>query len=80
MFANAAGAARYHALVVEIGRLEAAQSEWIEENRRLVANIAVARSRARVDASMQEAEGYRMVSPRTTLRIRVDPGVEKRDG
>jgi len=72
--------ARYYAVTVEVRRLEAAQADWIEENRRLLADIAVARSRSRVDASMAAAEGYRMVSPGTTLRIRVEPGSEKRDG
>ncbi|MBU0927480.1 MAG: cell division protein FtsL [Spirochaetes bacterium] len=77
---TAAQGARYYAATVELRRLEASQADWIEENRRLLANIAVARSRSRVDASMAGAEGYRMVSPKTTLRIRVIPGMEKRDG
>jgi hypothetical protein len=78
--ATAAQAARHYAVTVELRRLEAAQADWIEENRRLLANIAVAKSRSRVDASMAAAEGFRMVSPKTTLRIRVGPGLEKRDG
>lgn len=77
---TAAQGARYYAATVELRRLEAAQAEWIEDNRRLLANIAVARSRSRVDAAMADAEGYRTVSPKTTLRIQVAPGVEKRDG
>ncbi len=77
---TAAQGARYYAVTVELRRLEAAQADWVEENRRLLADIAVAKSRARVGASMAEAEGYRMVGPKTTLRIRVKPGAEKRDG
>ncbi len=79
LFLAAAQSGRYHAAVAEIRRLDAVQSEWIEENRKLLANMAVAGSRARVDRSMAEAEGYRMVSPATTLRILVQPGGEKRD-
>jgi len=77
---TAAQGARHYAAVVELRRLEAMQAEWIEDNRRLLADIAVARSRSRVDEAMAGAEGYRMVSPKTTLRIRVEPGLEKRDG
>lgn len=77
---TAAQGAHYYALTVELRRLEASQADWIEENRRLLANIAVAKSRSRVSASMADAEGYRMVSPKTTLRVRVEPGTEKRDG
>ncbi|OHD25241.1 MAG: hypothetical protein A2Y38_09025 [Spirochaetes bacterium GWB1_59_5] len=77
---TAAQGARHYAATVELRRLEAAQADWIEDNRRLLADIAVARSRSRVDAAMVGAEGYRMVSPKTTLRIRVEPGLEKRDG
>jgi len=72
--------ARHYAATVELRKLEAAQADWIEENRRLLANIAVARSRSRVDEAMSDAEGYRMVSPKSTLRIRVEPGAGKRDG
>jgi len=77
---TAAQGARYYAAMVELRRLEATQAEWIEDNRRLLADIAVARSRSRVDEAMAGAEGYHMVSPKTTLRIRVEPGLEKRDG
>ncbi len=80
LFAATAQGARYHAIVLEVRRLEAVQADWIEENRRLLADIAIAKSRSRVDGSMADAEGYRMVSPRNTLRIRVGPGLEKPDG
>lgn len=76
----AAQGARYYAVTVELRQLERSQADWVEENRRLLANIAVAKSRSRVSASMADAEGYRMVSPKTTLRVRVGPGLEKRDG
>lgn len=77
---TAAQSARFYAATVEMRRLESVQADWVEENRRLLANIAVAKARSRVDATMAGAEGYRMVSPKTTLRIRVGPGMEKRDG
>lgn len=80
LFLMACQGARYYALTVELRRMEAVQQDWIEENRRLLTNIAVARSRSRVDRAMSDAEGYRMVSPRSTLRIRVEPGAGSRDG
>lgn len=80
LFMTAGQGARHYAVSAELRRLEAAQAEWVEQNRRLLADIAVAKSRSRVDEAMAGAEGYRMVSPKTTLRIRVGPGVEKRDG
>jgi len=76
----AAQGARHHAAVAELRRLERVQAEWVEENRRLLASLAVARSRSRIGEAMKDAEGYRLVSPGTTLRIRVEPGLEKRDG
>jgi len=80
MFLQAAQSGRHYAAMLEIRRLETAQADWIEENRKLLSNIAVARSRERVGEAMDEAEGYRMVGPATTLRIRVSPGMERRDG
>ena len=80
LFAATAQGARYHAIVVDLRRLESVQADWIEENRRLLADIAIAKSRSRIDGSMAGVEGYRMVNPRNTVRIRVGPGLEKPDG
>jgi hypothetical protein len=80
LFLTVAQSARHHAALVEIRRLEGLQADWVEENRRLLSNIAVAAARFRIEASLGDAPGYRMVSPGTTLRVRVVPGVEKRDG
>jgi hypothetical protein len=80
LFAAADQGARYHAIIVELRRLESVQADWIEENRRLLADIAIAKSRSRVDGSMAGVDGYRMVNPKNTVRIRVGPGVEKPDG
>ncbi len=79
LFLAAWSGAAHYSVMVEIRRLEVAQADLVEENRRLLADIAVASSRSLVDASMAGAEGYRMVSPRTTLRIRVVPGLETQD-
>jgi len=79
LFITARSGAAHYSAMAEIRRLEAEQADLIEENRRLIADIAVARSRSLVDASMAGAEGYRMVSPSTTLRIRVGPGLETED-
>lgn len=80
LFLTVAQSARHHTTLVEIRRLEGLQADWIEENRRLLSNIAVAAARFRIAASLGDAPGYRMVSPGTTLRIRLVPEVEKRDG
>lgn len=80
LFMTAYQGARFYAISAELRRLESVQADWVEENRRLLADIAVARSRTRVDASMAGNPGYRTVSPKTTLRIRVVPGTEKQDG
>jgi len=80
MIASSALSARYYRVRTEIRELEAEQAVWIELNRGLLANIAIARSRFRVDEAMSKAEGYRMVGPETTVRIRIKPGAEKRDG
>ncbi len=80
LFLVAVQSGRYQAVVAEVRALEKSQSEWVQENRKLLANIAVAGSRARIGESMAKAAGYRMVSPETTVRIRVGPGGEKLDG
>jgi hypothetical protein len=80
LFLTVAQSARHHTLLVEVRALEGLQADWIEENRRLVSNIAVASARYRIEASLADAPGYRMVRPNTTLRIQVVPGMEKRDG
>lgn len=80
MLALAGQSARYFAIVSEMRRLEAVQSDWVEENRRLLSDIAIAKSRSRVGEAMSGMPGYHMVSPKTTLRIRVEPERGKRDG
>ena len=77
LFLTVAQSARHHAVLVEVRQLEGLQADWIEENRRLVSNIAVAAARFRIEASLGDAPGYRMVNPSTTLRIRVVPGDRK---
>lgn len=82
LFALAAAAqgARHFALLSRMRELESVQADWVEENRRLLADIAIARSRSRVGEAMGGLEGYRMVGPKTMLRIRVEPERGKRDG
>lgn len=80
LFFTAAQAARHYAIITELQKLERAQADWVEENRRLLASLAGAKSRSRIGELIKESGEYRMVSPKTTLRIRVLPGMEKRDG
>lgn len=78
--AVAAQGAGHYALLAKMDRLESVQADWVEENRRLLADIAIAKSRSRVGEAMSGLEGYRMVSPKSMLRIRVEPERGKRDG
>jgi hypothetical protein len=80
LFLVVAQSGRHYAIVAEMKRLESVQSAWIEENRKLLSNIAVAASRARVDASMKSAEGYGRMGPANTLRIELVPKKERLDG
>ncbi len=71
---------RHYAVVAELKKLEKTQSAWIEENRKLLSNIAVAGARARIDASMKAAEGYAPMGPANTLRVEISPTKGRLDG
>ncbi len=71
---------RHYAVVAELRKLEKTQSVWIEENRKLLSNMALAGSRARIDASMKAAEGYAPLGPANTLRIEISPTKGRLDG
>jgi hypothetical protein len=50
---------RYQRLVDSIEQLEAEQRDWLQDNKRAVASIAVFRSPARLDAIASEQLGLR---------------------
>jgi cell division protein FtsL len=71
---NAWQSSRYAALEQEIGRLEDAQAEWIESNKRLIAGIAVLSSSERIEfIAKNELELYR-IAPEDVLQIRIEGG------
>lgn len=63
-------AGRYASLASEARRLEAAQGEWVQENEKLEAGIAVLSSRERAE-SLAKALGLVKAPPERRLRIDV---------
>ncbi len=59
---------RSSALVAELRRLESLQEEWLRENEKLEAGIAVLSSRGRA-AELARALGLEMAKPSSRLRI-----------
>ncbi|HOX47821.1 MAG TPA: cell division protein FtsL [Spirochaetia bacterium] len=70
-------AGRYAALAAEARRLEAAQEEWIEQNKKLLASIAVLSSRERA-ASLAAELGLEKAGP--SRRLIVVPSRGNRGG
>jgi cell division protein FtsL len=71
---NAWQASRYAGLEREIGRLEDAQTEWVESNKRLIAGIAVLSSPERIEhIAVKELELER-IAPEDVLQIRIEGG------
>ena len=66
---------RYSALEREIGRLELAQEEWLESNKRLIAGIAVLSSSKRIENIARNELGLERIAPENVLQIRIDAGV-----
>ncbi|MFP4066281.1 MAG: cell division protein FtsL [Spirochaetaceae bacterium] len=76
LFVNVWQSYRYESLQRETVRLERAQEEAIERNKRLIAGIAVLRSPARIqDLAESELELERSVPARTVF-VRVRSGGE----
>ncbi|MDR1177454.1 MAG: septum formation initiator family protein [Spirochaetaceae bacterium] len=62
---------RYTALEKEITRLEEAQREWIDSNKRLIAGIAVLSSAERIEHIAKEELGLVKKEPEEVLQIRI---------
>jgi len=73
---NAWQSHRYTALSREISRLEEAQGEWVESNKRLLAGITVLSSPARIERIARTELELRKIKPENVLQINVrgDPG------
>jgi cell division protein FtsL len=65
---------RYVSLEREINRLEDAQAEWIESNKRLIAGIAVLSSSERIEFIAQNELGLDKIPPEDVLQIRIVGG------
>jgi cell division protein FtsL len=62
---------RYAALEREVERIEAAQEEWVESNKRLIAGIAVLSSPSRIEKIAKEQLGLSKIRPEDVLQIRI---------
>ncbi|MDR1576261.1 MAG: septum formation initiator family protein [Treponema sp.] len=63
---------RYAALKQEIKRLEEAQADWVESNKRLIAGIAVLSSPERIEHIAQNELGLNKIKPENVLQIRIE--------
>jgi cell division protein FtsL len=59
---------RYSALETEARRLESSQEDWVEENGKLIASIAVLSSRERI-AAWAEKLGLAVASPERRIHV-----------
>jgi cell division protein FtsL len=71
---NAWQSGRYAALEREISRLEDAQAEWIESNKRLIAGIAVLSSSERIEFIAKNELELERIAPEDVLQIRIEGG------
>ncbi|MDR0877699.1 MAG: cell division protein FtsL [Treponema sp.] len=74
---NAWQSARYISLEREINRLEDAQVEWVESNKRLIAGIAVLSSPERIEHIAQKDLQLSRIQPEDVLLVRIEGGKER---
>jgi cell division protein FtsL len=67
---------RYTELTWEIEKLEAEQEEWLENNKRLIAGIAVLSSSERIENIAKNDLGLVKKSPEEVLQIKIEGGPE----
>ena len=65
---------RYANLKQEINRLEEAQADWVESNKRLIAGIAVLSSPERIEHIAQNELGLSKIKPEDVLQIKIEGG------
>jgi cell division protein FtsL len=66
--------ARYTDMERDITRLETAQEEWVESNKRLIAGIAMLSSSERIENIARNDPGLVRVRPEDVLQIRIEEG------
>ena len=72
LFLNIWQGYRYEQMKREVARLEEHQRAQLEENRRLLASIAVLGSPARIEKIAREELGLQRLDPRRTQRVTVN--------
>ena len=65
---------RYQNLAKELVRLEQAQSEWVESNKKLIAGIAEYSSAYRIDSMARNQLELRKIPPEYFLQVRITEG------
>lgn len=65
---------RYRTISKEVERLQQAQQEWLESNKRLIAGIAVLSSSERIEHIAREELGLEKKTPEEVLQIRITGG------
>jgi cell division protein FtsL len=74
---NAWQSARYISLEREISRLEDAQAEWVESNKRLMAGIAVLSSSERIEHIAKKDLELNRIRPEDVLLVKIEGGKER---
>ena len=74
LFLNAWQGYKYGTLAREIRQMEAEQKNWFEENKKLIASIAIFSAPARIDRSAREELGLSKPESREIDRIRIIGG------
>jgi cell division protein FtsL len=65
---------RYRDLSAELSRLEQAQAEWVESNKRLIAGIAESSSSERIEHIARNELNLRKIRPEDVLQIKIEEG------
>jgi cell division protein FtsL len=65
---------RYNALRQEVNRLEEAQADWVESNKRLIAGIAVLSSPERIERIAEKDLDLRKIRPEDVLQVKIQEG------
>ena len=71
---NAWQSSRYTSLQSEMKRLEDAQGEWVESNKRLIAGIAVLSSPKRIEHIARTELDLQKIRPENVLQIKLEGG------
>ncbi|MDR2900233.1 MAG: septum formation initiator family protein [Treponema sp.] len=76
---NAWQSVRYAEVSREIKQLEKTQTEWIENNKRLIAGIAMLSSSERIEKIAKNELGLVKKTPEEIMQIRIE-GIKRTDG